>query len=318
MNTSGIQPIKKTAILLNRKANHGRAGGKWSAIESRVRSTFLQNAIEPDIFEADDVSNSVSSLIEVGYQMFIAAGGDGSMHYLLQEIMKSSKSSELILGAVGLGSSNDFHKPFRETINGVPLRINPERAKMHDVGCVRYTDQAGCAQTRYFLINASIGVTANANWLFNHPDSLLQRLKGRFVSLAIIYAAIKTIMKHQGYKFRIKTETFCTNGQISNIAVLKSPHVSGSFTYDQQLRFDDGLLGLNICEGSGRRRLLGVLFDLSRGVFSGKPGRISTYIRQVYIDTMGDWVPLEMDGEVVQASDIYFSILPKALAVVQN
>lgn len=304
------------AILLNPGANHGRAARKWMTVEKQVRKQLKDKASAIDVWEVTDPEHTVDTLVAAGYQMLIAAGGDGSVHYLLQEMMKHSGKG-LLLGAIGLGSSNDFHKPFRHFIHGVPLRILPELAKMQDVGCIQYTDDSGLRQTRYFLINASMGVTANANWLFNHPDVILKHLKGRFVNLAILYAVVKTILQHRNSRLRLETDDFCTFGRFANLALLKSVHVSGGFFYDQTIRCDDGKLGLNICEDISRKALLGVLYDLSRGVFSGKPGRLSAYIRRLQVDTMGHWLPLEMDGEVVMAADIHCIIIPRALSVVQ-
>lgn len=306
----------KIAILLNPRANHGRAAHKWKTVENQVRKQLEDKASSIDVWEVTDPGHTVDTLVDAGYQMLIAAGGDGSVHYLLQEMMKYP-DKELLLGAIGLGSSNDFHKPFRHTIHGVPLRILPELAKMQDVGCIQYVEESGLRKTRYFLINASMGVTANANWLFNHPDVILKHLKGRWVNLAILYAVVKTILQHRNRRLRLETEDFCTFGRFANLALLKSVHVSGGFFYDQTIHCDDGQLGLNVCEDISRKALLRVLYDLSRGVFSGKPGRLSAFIHQLQVDTMGNWLPLEMDGEVVMASDIHCNIIPQALSVVQ-
>jgi diacylglycerol kinase (ATP) len=315
--TPGETSKRKTAILLNPGASHGRAESKWTPIEEEVRRQLADTASEILLIKAGDPQYPVEFLIASGYSMLIAAGGDGSVHFLLQEMMQHYRP-ELILGAIGLGSSNDFHKPFGYTLRGIPLRIDPRLARMQDVGCIQYTDEAGTRQKRYFLINASIGVTANANWLFNHPDSLLRVLKGRFVSLAIFYAAVKTILRHQNFTLQIKADQFCSFGRFANVAILKNVHVSGAFQYDQHLGYDDGLLGLNICAAMSHFQLLRVLSDLSHAVFSGKPGRTAEYVRQVQIDTLGQLLALELDGEVVQAYDIHCSVLPGALAVIQS
>lgn len=317
VNAPGKIRKYKTAILLNPRANHGRAAHKWAAIEEAVKKQIAETSSEILLIEAGDPLHTVESLIASGYEMLIAAGGDGSVHFLLQEMMRHHHPG-LILGAIGLGSSNDFHKPFQSTLQGIPLRIDPRQAKMQDVGYMEYTDAAGIRQKRYFLINASIGVTANANWLFNHPDGVLRLLKGRFVSLAILYAAVKTILRHRNFPLQIEAEPYCGNGLFANVAILKNVHVSGAFQYDQHLSFDDGLLGLNICCRMSRWQLLRVLIDLSHATFSGKPGRIAEYVRQVQIDTLGRLLALELDGEVVLASDINCSILPRALSVVQH
>ena len=45
-----------------------------------------------------------------------------------------------ILGAIGLGSSNDFHKPFKQNNKNVPIRLNFTEAIPHDLGEVVYAN----------------------------------------------------------------------------------------------------------------------------------------------------------------------------------
>jgi diacylglycerol kinase (ATP) len=306
----------KIAILLNPWAGHGRALQRWQTVAGAVGRQLAQQAAAVDIFEAGQPGSNAAALAAAGYTVLLAAGGDGSVNYLLQELM-ALEGARPLLGAIGLGSSNDFHKPLRAQAGGVPLRIAPALAQPQDVGRVLYRDENGQEQQRYFLINASLGVTADANWLFNHPDGLLGLLKGRSTSLAILYAAVSTILRHRNSPLELVADDQLLAGKFANVAVLKSVHVSGSFTYDQQLRSDDGRLGLNTCGDISRRQLLGVLADLSRGRFSGKKGRRLLYVQQLQIRTFG-LQALETDGEVMLAEDIRFSLLPKALHVIQS
>lgn len=309
-------PAHKIAILLNPRAGHGRALGRWRSIERSIRRQLLPQATAVDVFEAGQAGSSGAELAAAGYSLLLAAGGDGSVNHLLQELMAIEENHRPLLGAIGLGSSNDFHKPVRRHVSGIPLRIDPASAQPQDVGRVLYRDEEGQQQQRYFLINASLGVTADANWLFNHPDACLRLLKGHSSSLAILYAAVRTIVTHRNSPLELVADGQLQAGHFANVALLKSPHVSGSFTYDQALRSDDGRLGLNICGDISRWQLLGVLADLSRGRFSGGEGRRSLYVQQLQIHTFG-LQALETDGEVMLAEDIRFSLLSKAVVVIQ-
>ena len=309
-------PAHKIAIILNPRAGHGRAVRRWRTIESAVRRQLLPQAAAVDVFEAGQAGSSGAELAAAGYSLLLAAGGDGSVNHLLQELMTLEDAHRPMLGAIGLGSSNDFHKPVGRQTGGIPLRIDPALARLQDVGRVLYQDEGGQQQQRYFLINASMGVTADANWLFNHPDACLRLLKGRSSSLAILYAAVRTIVTHRNSPLELVADGQRQAGYFANVALLKSPHVSGSFTYDQALRSDDGRLGLNICGDISRWQLLGVLADLSRGRFSGGEGRQSLYVQLLHIHTFGPQA-LETDGEVMLAEDIQFSLLPKAVYVIQ-
>jgi diacylglycerol kinase family enzyme len=55
--------------------------------------------------------------LERGETDFVAAGGDGTVNAVVSALVENASPDALRrirLGAVGLGSSNDFHKPLSE------------------------------------------------------------------------------------------------------------------------------------------------------------------------------------------------------------
>jgi diacylglycerol kinase family enzyme len=63
--------------------------------------------------------------------------------------------------------------------------------------------------------------------------------------------------------------------------------------------------------------LLKVLSDLTKGRFSGKPKRFSSLVKSLKVESE-EFLPLETDGEVVMAKNMEFSIIPKAIKVIDN
>ncbi len=112
---------------------------------------------------------------------FIIAGGDGSINYFLNHLINLVEPDilkQIKIGAVGIGSSNDFHKPFqsKNIVEKIPYKLNFKDAVERDVGCLLY-EKDGKALKKYFLINASLGITAEGNNFFNNPDFILRFLK---------------------------------------------------------------------------------------------------------------------------------------------
>ena len=71
-------------------------------------------------------------------------------------------------GAVGLGSSNDFHKPFRPeaTFGRIPVRMDAAAGRPCDVIAVAYAANGDRPALRYGLVNATC----------QEEPSLLERL----------------------------------------------------------------------------------------------------------------------------------------------
>jgi diacylglycerol kinase family enzyme len=217
------------------------------------------------------------------------------------------------LGGIGLGSSNDFLKPAGMLLGNVPCRIRIEKSVLADVGKVVYTGEDGKERTHYFIVNSSLGITAEANRNFNRGGLPVQFLKPRLLGAAILCAAVKAILRFENIPVSLRVDGPPDGPQgpidlrLSNLSVLKNPHVSGSYIYDQEIRADDGRLGLNYCSEMSTWELLRTLWDLRQGHFSGKARRVSMAVTKVQVHS-DELIALELDGEVVMAKEICFAL----------
>lgn len=309
----------KPVVMVNASAGNDRGLEKWSGIRKRVLDRLPSHTPVLVSYTVEEGARLVHTCLEKGYNCFLGAGGDGTIHGILNFLMKypGPEKEAVAIGGIGLGSSNDFHKPYKDKIKNIPLRIQLSKAAQHDVGQVLYTDAAGQGQKIYFLINASLGITAEANWLFNRKDAFLSLTKSKMTSIAIAYAALRTIVSFHNMQVNIHTCGYQYQGLAANIAILKNPHVSGKFRYDPYINAQDAQLGLSVCENLSRFALLHTLVDLSRGKFAGKKGRISIRTQKLKISTAGP-VPFETDGEVSLGQEFEFSLMPSAIHILME
>lgn len=308
------------AVLVNQAAHHGLAKKSWQKIRDEVFLRLPEDTIEITYDGNIDLKRLLPALIKKeGINAFIAAGGDGSVHYLLNGLFSQEEipTESLYIGAIGLGSSNDFHKPFHDSLEGIPLCITYQKPLAADVGSVHFVDENGDQVTRYFIVNASLGVTAEANHFFNHGDRLHRFLKRRWTPLAITYAALRTMIHFRNFEAHLSFSGQDKSIRLSNLAVLKNPHFSGNMRYDQEIGKADGWLGLNYCEDMNRRQLIGTMSDLGKGRFQGKPKRHSEMIRSLFVEVSLP-VALETDGEVIKGTQFEFQIHPKTINLLSN
>ena len=276
----------------------------------------IPGAVEIFSEKGMDVKGEIKRVLETNEDpCLISAGGDGSMHSLVNVVLNrpNTEGRYTPLGAIGLGSSNDFLKPFSRFIKNVPVRINMTKPYMfQDAGKLKYLDSNNELKEKFFIVNASFGVTAEGNWNFNNPGPVLRWLKKNTTGLAITYTAIKTILCHKN-----KLATIRFNGderqlQLSNINILKIPYVSGTLHYKQEVSPDDGRLGLNICSDMSKRELLRTLFNLEKGRFSENQKCISTFTNHFQLQSNAP-VVFECDGETEKSTYVDISLLPRAV-----
>lgn len=304
----------KCVVFVNLDANGSRAAERWARIGPELGHVLPQGSRTISFHPPENIESQVKTALADGFCGLVSAGGDGSANYLLNLLMRETgeNARHLWLGGIGLGSSNDFIKPKTHFIHGLPTRLNWENAMPVDVGKAEWLDAGGKWQMRYFIANASLGVTAQANWFFNHGDWFIRFFKNRWTDLSILYTAVRTIWAFQNFPARLTFEGKTLDQHLSNLAVLKSPFVSGSFRFDDPVERDDGLLGVDICLDMSKMELLGTLVGLAKGRFRGRPKTMIFPTNQLHVQT-DTAVALEMDGEVFQAYEVRFSVIPKAI-----
>lgn len=304
-------------VVLNRNAAGGRSFEKWRRLEPEIGA-----AVGPyrtlTVGDPADLRAEIRDALRRGDRHFIAAGGDGTVNALLEALLAVTTPDDrvgIVMGAVGLGSSNDFQKPSRRLIGGVPCRIDFEDARPHDVGLLSFEDPSGVLHTRRWIVNSSVGTTAEANWTFNQPDPVLRWLKKTSTDVAIAYAALKAILCHRPRDMEIWVDgRFLAQGRVRNLGIVKNPHFAGNLRYDSPFEPASGRLFVHRLGAVSLPRLLVILAGLLRGRFMGRRGTQSWEARSVTVRNRGPF-SVELDGETVVARSASFSLLPSALRI---
>ena len=304
-------------VVVNPAARRGTGLARYRRVAGLLEERYALSTVILD--REARWRDELRQALDGGTRHIIAAGGDGTVGAVVSAIVEARGSIPLesvTLGAVGLGSSNDFHKPVTRTWKGVPLRIDARNRMPRDVARARYENGTSGSRERLFLVSASLGMTARANALFNEGRGrVLGLLKTRWVDAAIVYAALAALLRHENVAGRLCLPDGGDEAvALSNLSVLKTPHLSGCLRYDTPVEPDSGRLAVNLCEGMSRSQLAFVLADLASGRFCGRRGTRHWTVDRLRVDLEAE-APLELDGEVVTARRVRFDVLPERISV---
>lgn len=280
--------MDRALVILNPRARRGTATRDYERVRSEVEACFrVRHTL------IDSTGQWLRALDEArhdGVERVLSVGGDGTLHTVANAVMASAWPN-VALGAIGVGSSNDFHKPCRTRVRGVPVRIGAPVPR--DVGLATYEDAAGVTHMRWFFVSASIGFVARANRSFSGGGPL-----------AIARAAASALLRHENIDARIeRRET-----RLSNLSVMLTPYLAGAFRYDTKV--PRGRFALHLCQDLERRGLVRAMAKLFCGRFVGETWCARTSMVELERDE-----DLELDGELFRARRIRFEAVPDALAV---
>lgn len=92
------------------------------------------------------------------FDVVFAAGGDGTLHQVLNGLLVAESSRTL--GLIPLGTGNDFARSVDVTSDGKRLAesLTKNNPKTIDVGKVKLTDRNGHESLRYFINECSLGM----------------------------------------------------------------------------------------------------------------------------------------------------------------
>jgi diacylglycerol kinase family enzyme len=307
-------------VLLNKYSNGGKSVEKWEESKPELESKYFKGNYTL-ISDFEDFSKRLYNEFHKGERVVIGAGGDGTINFLLNQVMQMKKEerSQLIMGAIGLGSSNDFHKPLSEDRYlscEVPLKLDSENAADHNVGQVDFEDEKGKWNRKYFIINCSIGIIAKANYLFNSKEKIIKWLKSKWVMGTIWYAALKILFVAKNIPAKVKVGNKKISTEVTSLSVVINPHVSGNFCYDFNINSQSDYLGVGLCERMGILARLKTIISLTRGRFMGLPKTRSWMAREIEIKPDSP-TPLELDGEIYLARRIKIKLLQGILKISQ-
>lgn len=299
-------------IIVNASANAGNAADRWRRVADALKARSIAYEVAATRSEADAV-RAVVDAPSRHHDVVVAAGGDGTVNGVLNAIL--ANRVDVALGAIGLGSSNDFHKPFvkEKRVGGVPARIDREHASRADVGRATLIAPDGSSRTRYFVLNASLGVVAQGNAFFNAPDRTLRTLKKRSVDLAIAYAAIVSIMRFRPIALRMSLDDQPLQPvELTAMGILKQVYFAGGMHYDTPVAPDDGMFAVNVWEPMGRWAIVGLILALYRGQFTGRKHTQAHRTRRVRISADPP-IDFELDGEVSKIAQAEVEVVPRAV-----
>jgi diacylglycerol kinase (ATP) len=251
---------------------------------------------------------------EQGYDMVIAMGGDGTVHEVINGLMKVPEENRPVLGVVPAGSGNDFAHAI-----GVPTKS--DHALVHaldhapfavDLGVM--TDEHG--KLEYFDNTTGIGFDS----VVTIRSHRLPVLRGFLMYLTAVIQTI--LLNHNAITMQIETEEQTWVQSNLLLTICNGPREGGGFMMAPEAKIDDGILHYAMIKKVSRP----MMFRLIPEVMNGTHGRF----QQV---TMGSCrrmsvsadrpMYIHCDGEIysgfgTDVRKVTFEVLPGALKVVRG
>jgi YegS/Rv2252/BmrU family lipid kinase len=251
--------------------------------------------------------------VEDGYETVAALGGDGTVHEVVNGLIRAKKTRRPRLGVVPLGSGNDFAAGL-----GIPLnpssamrRIFREgRARPIDVGNI--TDSAG--RSEYWCNALGIG--------FDAAITIQSRTIPWLRGFAMYFTAVlKTIvLKYDRPMITLDMDGTAQSGRFLMLTLGNGTCEGGGFRTTPDAEMDDGLLDYLLVDPIPRLRMLRLIPEVMRGTHGRFPEAHVGRFRRLHLQS-DTALPIQADGEMfapyaADVREIEVHVVPDALQVI--
>jgi len=301
--------------VVNPRSGGGRTGREWPKIERALREAYPRVQIA-HTQRPGEAAELVREALSEGHSEIIAVGGDGTINEAVNGFFDADGpiAPDAVFAFVTSGTGGDFRKTFgieagcAAAIAG--LRNAPVRAI--DVGRVSCVGLSGESVVRHFVNIASFGLSGVI------VDSVN---RARFAKLfggtfAFAFHSALAMLTYREHMVRLRIDGVLDEiASIATVAVANGQYFGGGMRVAPQAKPDDGFFDV-IVIGGAKRGILDLKL-LYSGEHLNTPGVRDFRGRKVtaapVIETRGQAVFIELDGESAGRLPATFEILPRAL-----
>ncbi len=287
-----------TCVLINSNAGSAANGGP---LQDALRSD--PNFVIREMKSGEDWQALLAEVAAGGFERIIAAGGDGTVHAVINALLKAG--SRTTLGIIPLGTGNDLCRtlaiPF-DPCEALDLLKNP---RDRSLDAVRVTgDRAG-----YFANAATGGFSGQV------AVEVTSETKASWGPLAYLRGAVAPLADLPKFPVRIRFDDGPPEDMdVLNIVIANGRTAAGGIPVAPAANPEDGLLDVVIVRSNESLDIPLLASRLMQGSYVDDENVIFRHAKRVEIESDNP-MPFSIDGEKCEGRRFAFEIVPQALQI---
>jgi len=302
--------MQKTLLIFNPMADRGRSGQQASDLRAMVDEMGGADWQGTE-YPAHATEIAAQAALQ-GYRTIVALGGDGTVHEIVNGLMKIEAAHRPRLGIVPMGSGNDF-------AGGAGIQMNQQEAMRRVfTGTPKPVDvariQDGMGRTEYFDNTLGIGFDA----AINIRSRSIQSLQGFMMYLT---ATLLTIARDfAAPHMKVTYDGGTLDEPLMMITVGNGPREGGGFLTTPESKMDDGLLDFVYIRPVSKVRMLQLVPKVMNGTHVKEKEVKIAQTTHLVVDA-DRALPIHSDGELfapyeADVRHVEITLVPGAINVI--
>ncbi|WP_028558847.1 diacylglycerol kinase [Paenibacillus pinihumi] len=291
---------KRARLIYNPTSGREEMKRRLPDILQRLEMGGIETSCHATTGEGD-ATRAATEAIERGFDMIIAAGGDGTLYEIINGMAEQEYRPPL--GILPLGTTNDFARAL-----GIPKHWE----YACDLIIQQYTRalDVGKANERYFINIAGGGSLTELTY------EVPSKLKTMIGQLAYYMKGLEKMVRLRPTELLIQGNGFAPiHEEIMLFLICNSNSVGGFERLAPEARLDDGLFDVIVLKKCNLPEFIRIASMALRGEHLNDPHVIHFRTDQMTVTTP-DYVQINLDGEYGGNLPGSFQVLPSHLSII--
>ncbi len=262
-----------------------------------------------------DAVKIVRNKITLGYRKFIAIGGDGTVHEVVNGFMRQGivPSDQLVFATIPIGTGNDWakHHSIPCNIDSAIKILKAKKTSLQDIGLAIYQSN-DVLEKQYF--NNVAGLAYDA-----FVVKKLEQRKSKPNKFIYIFSVLSYLFQYKLQKAKIKIDHHEISGKFYTINIGICKYSGGGMSLVPHAVHDDGLFAVTYAKEISKLSIVFNTFRFYNETLIEHKKITGIQAKSISINSNDNTpIDLELDGELVGHTPVQFELIPNAIQFIRG
>jgi diacylglycerol kinase (ATP) len=296
-------------FLVNPASDNGATGRRWPQLARRAAALGLEG--ETVLSDAPgQLGELATRAVEQGADLLVVVGGDGTVHEVVDGLMKSGRAGDVELALLPRGTGKDFVRSLRipnDFDRAVEVALRGAARRL-DAGRATYVAPDGSEAEAYFANFAGAGISGA---IARRANVTSKALGGK---LSFIWATVAVFWRWRSATMTVEIDGERRSGPMFEALAMNGDYTAGGMWMAPEARADDGQLDFVLLGDLTKLDFVVAFPKIYRGRHLSHPRVDLLRGKEMRVESATP-LPIVLDGEQPGTTPARFEIVPQALRI---